>query len=40
MKANSGLKKNRTKIQMVLTAQVILSDVRQFFMRKYHNIFL
>ena len=25
MKANSGLKKNRTKIQMVLTALVILS---------------
>ena len=24
MKANSGLKKNRTKIQMVLTALVIL----------------
>ena len=31
MKANSGLKKNRTKIQMVLTALVILSVVRQFF---------
>lgn len=30
MKANSGLKKNRTKIQMVLTALVILSVVRQF----------
>ncbi len=29
MKANSGLKKNRTKIQMVLTALVILSVVRQ-----------
>ena len=32
MKANSGLKKNRTKIQMVLTALVILSVVRQFFL--------
>ena len=30
MKANSGLKKNRTKIQMVLTALVILSVVRQW----------
>ena len=36
MKANSGLKKNRTKIQMVLTALVILSVVRQFFLGNYH----
>ena len=40
MKANSGLKKNRTKIQMVLTALVILSAVRQFFLGTYHNMFL
>ena len=40
MKANSGLKKNRTKIQMVLSALVILSIVRQFFLKNYHNIFL
>ena len=40
MKADSGLKKNRTKIQMVLTALVILSVVRQFFLGNYHNIFL
>ena len=40
MKADSGLKKNRTKIQMVLTALVILSVVRQFFLRNYHNMFL
>lgn len=40
MKANSGLKKNRTKIQMVLTALVILSVVRQFFLGNYHNMFL
>ena len=39
-KANSGLKKNRTKIQMVLTALVILSVVRQFFLGNYHNMFL
>lgn len=40
MKANSGLKKNRTKIQMVLTALVILSVVRQFFLGNYHDMFL
>ena len=40
MKANSGLKKNRTKIQMVLTALVILSVIRQFFLGNYHNMFL
>ena len=40
MKANSGLKKNRTKIQMVLTTLVILSAVRQFFLGNYHNMFL
>ena len=40
MKANSGLKKNRTKIQMVLTALVILSVVRQFFLGNYLNMFL
>lgn len=40
MKGNSGLKKNRTKIQMVLTALVILSVVRQFFLGNYHNMFL
>ena len=40
MKANSDLKKNRTKIQMVLTALVILSVVRQFFLGNYHNMFL
>ena len=40
MKANSGLKKNRTKIQMVLSALVILSVVRQFFLGNYHNMFL
>ena len=40
MKADSGLKKNRTKIQMVLTALVILSVVRQFFLGNYHNMFL
>ena len=34
MKANSGLKKNRTKIQMVLSALVILSVVPQFLDRK------
>ena len=40
MKGNSGLKKNRTKIHMVLTALVILSVVRQFFLGNYHNMFL
>ena len=40
MKANSGLKKNRTKIQMVLSTLVILSVVRQFFLGNYHNMFL
>ena len=40
MKGNSGLKKNRTKIPMVLTALVILSVVRQFFLGNYHNMFL
>ena len=39
-KANLGLKKNRTKIQMVLTALVILSVVRQFFLGNYNNMFL
>ena len=34
------MKKNRTKIQMVLTALVILSVVRQFFLGNYHNMFL
>ena len=37
MKANSGLKKNRTKIQMVLTALVILSVVRQFLLKCIFN---
>ena len=40
MRTDSGLKKNRTKIQMVLTALVILSVVRQFFLGNYHNMFL
>ena len=34
------LKKERTKIQMVLTVFVILSVVRQFFLGNYHNMFL
>ena len=34
MRTDSGLKKNRTKIQMVLTALVILSVVRQFFRKR------
>ena len=35
-----NLKKERTKIQMVLTVFVILSVVRQFFLGNYHNMFL
>ena len=35
-----NLKKERTKIQMVLTVLVILSVVRQFFLGNYHNIVL
>ena len=35
-----NLKKERTKIQMVLTVLVILSVVRQFFLGNYHNMFL
>ena len=40
MKADSGLKMNRTKFQMVLSILVTLSIVRQFFLGNYHNMFL
>ena len=33
-------RKNRTKIQMVLTLIVVFSVIRQFFLGNYHNMFL
>lgn len=35
-----SITKNRTKIQMVLIALVVLSIIRQFFLGNYHNMFL
>ncbi len=35
-----NLKKNKTAVELVLTALVILSIVRQFFLGSYHNMFL
>lgn len=34
------LKKNRTKIQMILTILVVFSVIRQFFLGNYNNMFL
>lgn len=35
-----SITKNRTKIQIVLIALVVLSIIRQFFLGNYHNMFL
>ena len=40
MSTNMKARKNRTKIQMVLTLLVVLSVIRQFFLGNYHNMFL
>lgn len=40
MSINMKARKNRTKIQMVLTLLVVLSVIRQFFFGNYHNMFL
>lgn len=40
MSANMKARKNRTKIQMVLTLIVVFSVIRQFFLGNYHNMFL
>lgn len=40
MSINMKARKNRTKIQMVLTLLVVLSVTRQFFLGNYHNMFL
>ena len=40
MSTNMKARKNRTKIQMVLTLIVIFSVIRQFFLGNYHNMFL
>lgn len=40
MSTNVKARKNRTKIQMVLTLIVVFSVIRQFFLGNYHNMFL
>ncbi len=40
MSINMKERKNRTKIQMVLTLIVVFSVIRQFFLGNYHNMFL
>lgn len=40
MSTNMKVRKNRTKIQMVLTLIVVFSVIRQFFLGNYHNMFL
>ena len=40
MSTNMKARKNRTKIQMVLTQIVVFSVIRQFFLGNYHNMFL
>lgn len=40
MSTNMKARKNRTKIQMVLTLIVVFSVIRQFFLGNYHNMFL
>lgn len=40
MSNNVKLKKNRTKIQMILTILVVFSVIRQFFLGNYNNMFL
>ena len=40
MSTNMKARKNRTKIQMVLTLLVVLSVIRPFFLGNYHNMFL
>lgn len=40
MSINMKARKNRTKIQMVLTLIVVFSVIRQFFLGNYHNMFL
>ena len=40
MSTNMKTRKNRTKIQMVLTLIVVFSVIRQFFLGNYHNMFL
>lgn len=40
MSTNMKARKNKTKIQMVLTLIVVFSVIRQFFLGNYHNMFL
>ena len=40
MSTNMKARKNRTKIQMILTLIVVFSVIRQFFLGNYHNMFL
>ena len=40
MSTNMKARKNRTKIQMVLTLIVVFSVIQQFFLGNYHNMFL
>lgn len=40
MSTNMKARKNRTKIQMVLTLIVVFSVIRQIFLGNYHNMFL
>ena len=40
MSTNMKARKNRTKIQMVLTLIVVFSVIRQFFLGNYNNMFL
>ena len=40
MSTKMKARKNRTKIQMVLTLIVVFSVIRQFFLGNYHNMFL
>lgn len=40
MSTNMKARKNRTKIQRVLTLIVVFSVIRQFFLGNYHNMFL
>ena len=40
MSTNMKARKNRTKIQLVLTLIVVFSVIRQFFLGNYHNMFL
>lgn len=40
MSTNMKARKNRTKIQIVLTLIVVFSVIRQFFLGNYHNMFL